>query len=85
MSTCSGAGRASAPFSPQQMDYLQATKASGHGGFRMIVFAPGTIQEAVDLMYVAPEYAERDRNPVLILMDGCLGTMMEELELPPMK
>lgn len=70
---------------PAQMDYLQATKASGHGGFRMIVFAPGTIQEAVDLMYVAPEYAERDRNPVLILMDGCLGTMMEELELPPMK
>lgn len=70
---------------PAQMDYLQATKASGHGGFRMIVFAPHTIQEAVDLVYDAPEYAERDRNPVLILMDGCLGTMMEEVELPPMK
>ncbi len=70
---------------PAQMDYLQATKASGHGGFRMIVLAPHTVQEAVDLMYEAPEYAERDRNPVLILMDGCLGTMMEEVELPPMK
>ena len=70
---------------PAQMDYLQATKASGHGGFRMIVLAPHTVQEAVDLVYEAPEYAERDRNPVLVLMDGCLGTMMEEVELPPMK
>lgn len=70
---------------PAQMDYLQATKASGHGGFRMLVFAPYTVQEAVDLVYDAPEYAERDRNPVLILVDGCLGTMMEEVELPPMK
>ena len=70
---------------PAQQDYLQATKASGHGGFRMMVFAPHTVQEMVDLMYIAPEYAERDRNPVLILGDGCLGSMMEEVELPPMK
>ncbi len=70
---------------PAQMDYLQATKAPGHGGFHMIVFAPDSVQEAVDLIYDAPEYAERDRNPVLILMDGCIGTMMEEIELPLMK
>ncbi len=70
---------------PAQQDYLQATKAAGHGGFRMLVFAPYTIQEAVDIVYEAPEYAERDRNPVLILMDGCLSTMMEEVELPAMK
>ena len=70
---------------PAQQDYLQATKAAGHGGFRMLVFAPYTVQEAVDIIYEAPEYAERDRSPVLILMDGCLGTMMEEVELPPMK
>ena len=25
---------------PAQQDYLQATKAAGHGGFRMLVFAP---------------------------------------------
>jgi len=67
---------------PAQMDYLQATKASGHGGFRMLVFAPHTIQEAVDIIYEAPVYADRDRNPVLILVDGCLGTMMEEVEFP---
>jgi len=51
----------------------------------MIVFAPATVQEAVDIVYEAPEYADRDRNPVLVLMDGCIGTMMEEVEMPPMK
>ncbi|MBR5827053.1 MAG: 3-methyl-2-oxobutanoate dehydrogenase subunit VorB [Clostridia bacterium] len=70
---------------PAQSDYLQATKALGHGGFRTMVFAPATLQEAVDLTYNAWEYAERDRNPVLILMDGCLGAIMEEVELPEMK
>ncbi len=68
---------------PAQSDYLQATKASGHGGFRMIVFAPASVQEIVDLTYHAFDYAERDRNPVLILMDGCLGTLMEQVTLPP--
>lgn len=70
---------------PAQSDYLQATKALGHGGFRAMVFAPATLQEAVDLTYDAWEYAEKYRNPVLILMDGCLGAIMEEVELPPMK
>ena len=70
---------------PAQMDYLQATKAMGHGGFRVMVFAPSTLQEAVDLTYNAWDYAERDRNPVLILMDGCLGAIMELVELPEFK
>ncbi len=70
---------------PAQQDYLQATKAMGHGGFRLMVFAPATVQEAVDLAYDAFDYAERDRNPVLMLIDGCLGAIMETVELPPMK
>lgn len=70
---------------PAQQDYLQATKAMGHGGFRLMVFAPATVQEAVDLTYNAFDFAERDRNPVLLLMDGCLGAIMETVELPPMK
>ncbi len=67
---------------PAQQDYLQATKASGHGGFRMMVFAPSTIQEAVDYTHKAFDYADRDRNPVMILVDGCLGAMMEPVILP---
>ena len=70
---------------PAQMDYFQATKASGNGGFQMMVLAPATVQEAVDMTYEAFDYADRDRNPVLILADGVIGTMMEPVELPPMK
>ncbi len=62
---------------PAQQDYFQATKASGNGGFEMIVLAPATVQEAVDLTYKAFDLADRDRNPVLILADGVIGTMME--------
>lgn len=70
---------------PAQMDYFQATKASGNGGFQMRVFAPASVQEAVDMVYAAFDYADRDRNPVLILADGVIGTMMEPVVLPDMK
>ena len=70
---------------PAQMDYFQATKASGNGGFEMLVFAPSTVQEAVDMTYNAFDYADRDRNPVLILCDGVIGTMMEPVVLPQMR
>lgn len=70
---------------PAQQDYFQATKASGNGGFQMMVFAPDSVQEAVDMTYKAFDYAQRDRNPVLILCDGVIGTMMEPVILPEMK
>ncbi len=70
---------------PAQQDYLQATKASGNGGFRMPVLAPATVQEAVDLTYLAFDWADRDRTPVLLLADGVIGTMMEPVQLPPAK
>lgn len=70
---------------PAQNDYLQAVKASGNGGFRMRVFAPSTVQEAVDMTYMAFDYADRDRNPVLILSDGILGSILEPVVLPPMR
>jgi len=70
---------------PAQMDYFQATKASGNGGFQMRVFAPATVQEAVDMVYDAFDYADKDMNPVLILADGVIGTMMEPVVLPEMK
>ena len=70
---------------PAQMDYLQATKASGNGGFRMPVLAPSTVQEAVDLTVLAFDWADRDRTPVLLLADGVIGTMMEPVELPTPK
>ena len=68
---------------PAQMDYMQATKASGNGGFQMLVYSPSTVQEAVDLVYNAFDKAQEYRNPVLILGDGVVATMMEQVELPP--
>lgn len=70
---------------PAQNDYNQATKASGNGGFRMRVFAPSTVQEAVDMVYAAFDYADEDRNPVLILADGIIGSILEPVVLPEMK
>ncbi len=69
---------------PAQMDYFQAVKASGNGGFRMRVYAPASVQEAVDMTYKAFDLADQDRNPVLILADGVIGTMMEPVVLPEM-
>lgn len=69
---------------PGQNDY-SFMKAPGHGGFRVMVLAPSTIQEAVDMTYKAFDLADRDRNPVVVLADGVLGAMMESACLPEFK
>ena len=60
-----------------QGDYLQATKAPGHGGHRCLVYAPTTLQEAADLMQTAFDKADEYCNPVIVLSDGCMASMME--------
>jgi 2-oxoglutarate ferredoxin oxidoreductase subunit alpha len=67
---------------PAQSDYFQATRSAGHGDGRLLVLAPATIQEALDLTILAFDLAERYRNPVMILGDGILGQMMEPVRLP---
>jgi 2-oxoglutarate ferredoxin oxidoreductase subunit alpha len=67
---------------PAQSDYFQATKGGGHGDYRLIVLAPSTLQEAVELTYLAFDLADEYRNPVLILADGLMGQMMEPVEFP---
>lgn len=67
---------------PGQADYRQATKGGGNGDYRMPVFAPSSIQETVDIIYRAFEIADKYRNPVMILVDGMLGQMMEPVVMP---
>lgn len=67
---------------PTQQDYNQATKAHCNGGGRMLVFAPGSLQEAVDQIYGAFDLAEKYRSPVYFLLDGITGGMMESVVLP---
>lgn len=65
---------------PAQSDYFQATKGGGHGDYRLVVLAPSSVQEAVDLTQEAFDIADQYRNPVMIMGDGMIGQMMEPVE-----
>lgn len=65
---------------PSQADYWQATKATGHGDFQILVFAPSTVQEMVDFVSLAFDLGDKYRMPAMILADGMLGQMMEPVE-----
>jgi len=65
---------------PSQSDYFQACKP-GHGDYRLIVLAPSSLQEMYDFTFDAFDLADRYRNPVMVLTDGLLGQMMENIEL----
>ncbi len=67
---------------PSQADYWQATKATGHGDFQILVYAPATIQEMVDLVGTAFDKGDEYRVPAMILADGMLGQMMEPVTIP---
>jgi len=67
---------------PAQSDYFQSTRGGGHGDYRVLVLAPATVQEAVDLTMLAFHLAEKYRNPVLVAGDGMIGQMMEPVEFP---
>ena len=68
---------------PSQSDYTQMVHGGGHGEYHVIVLAPASVQEAVDLTGLAFDLAEKYRIVVCLLMDGFLGQMMEPVELPP--
>lgn len=70
---------------PGQADYFQTVKGGGHGDYKLITFAPSTIQELVDFVEIAFETAFKYRNPVMLLADGALGQMMEKVQLPEQK
>ncbi len=68
---------------PAQSDYFQATKGGGHGDYYCIVLGPSTLQELVEVVFLAFDLADNYRNPVIILADGVIGQMMEPIEFPP--
>ena len=67
---------------PSQADYWQATRSTGHGDFHLLVFAPSTVQEMIDLVSQAFDLGDKYRMPAMILSDGMLGQMMEPVTLP---
>jgi 2-oxoglutarate ferredoxin oxidoreductase subunit alpha len=70
---------------PAQGDYFQMTKGGGHGDYNLIVLAPSTVQETVDLIIEAFDLADKYRQPVTVIADGLIGQIMEPVELPELK
>jgi 2-oxoglutarate ferredoxin oxidoreductase subunit alpha len=62
-----------------QEDYWQSVKGGGHGGYRMPVLAPATVQECADLTMLCFRLADLYRNPALLCLDGTLGQMWENV------
>jgi 2-oxoglutarate ferredoxin oxidoreductase subunit alpha len=70
---------------PAQGDYFQMTKGGGHGDYNLIVLAPSTVQETVDLVIEAFDLADKYRQPVTVIADGLIGQIMEPVDLPELR
>ena len=66
---------------PSQSDYFQALKGGGHGDYKLIVLAPASIQEMVDLTFKGFDLADKYRMQTMLLADGTMGQMMEPVSL----
>jgi 2-oxoglutarate ferredoxin oxidoreductase subunit alpha len=70
---------------PAQSDYRQVTKGGGHGDYHAVVLGPSSTQEMAETANLAFHLADLYRNPVIILMDGMLGQMMEPVDFELVK
>ncbi len=70
---------------PSQGDYFQMTKGGGHGDYNLLVLAPSTVQETVDLIIEAFDLADKYLQPVTVIADGMIGQIMEPVEFPDLK
>jgi len=70
------------PTLPGQADVMQARWGS-HGDYGIIALSPNSPQEAFDLTITAFNLAERFRCPVMLLLDECIGHMLEKVVIPP--
>jgi 2-oxoglutarate/2-oxoacid ferredoxin oxidoreductase subunit alpha len=69
------------PTLPAQADMMQA-KWGSHGDYEIIAVSPNSPQECFDLTVKAFNLAERYRVPALVMMDECVGHMMERVVIP---
>lgn len=69
------------PTLPAQGDMMQARWGS-HGDYGIIAICPSSPQECFDLTVRAFNLAERFRNPVMLMLDECVGHMTEKVVIP---
>lgn len=65
---------------PSQADYYMSTRGGGNGDYRTPVYAPASVQEAVDMIIEAFDVADIYRTPVMVIADGMIGQMMEPVD-----
>src|SRR5512136_1050461 len=70
---------------PSQGDYNQIVHGGGHGDYHPIVLTPANVQEAIDLVVLAFDLADKYRAIAVVMADGSIGQMMEPAELPAMR
>jgi 2-oxoglutarate ferredoxin oxidoreductase subunit alpha len=68
---------------PAQGDSFQLTRGGGNGDYYTPVYAPFSVQEAIDLIFKAFDVADMYRTPVQMVADGMLGQMMEPCIIEP--
>jgi 2-oxoglutarate ferredoxin oxidoreductase subunit alpha len=69
------------PTRPSQGDVMQSRWGT-HGAHPIIVLSPQSVLECYTLTIHAFNLAEKYRSPVIMLMDGIVGHMWENIRLP---
>lgn len=65
-----------------QSDYNRDTRGGGSGDYRNIVLSPSGLQEAVDLVGLAFDLADKYRVGAILHTEAALGQMMEPCDMP---
>ena len=66
----------------RQTEYKREVNGGGNGDYRMIIYSPGFVQEAIDMVFNSFQVAEKHRVGVGILTESTLGHMIEVAEMP---
>ena len=69
------------PTLPGQADMMQARWGS-HGDYEIIAICPNSPQEAFNFTFDAFNLAEKYRVPVMVMLDECVGHMIERVVIP---
>jgi 2-oxoglutarate ferredoxin oxidoreductase subunit alpha len=72
------------PTEGAQGDMMQARWGT-HGDHEIIALCPNSVQECMELTLEAFNLSEHYRNPVILLMDGEVGHMREQITIPEFK
>ncbi len=70
------------PTLPGQGDMMQVRWGS-HGDYEVIALSPNSPQECFDLTIECFNLSEKYRVPTFLMMDECIGHMMEKVVIPP--